>query len=203
MKGLILKDIYGLKKQYKVLLALSVFYTIFSLTTGDSSFLTGVLSLMMVMLTITTLSYDERSKWDKYVLTMPVSRADLVFSKYLLGLILSAGAFVFNFIFTLTSGSREVIDALGIAGAILGISLFFLCVILPVLFKFGVEKGRLLMLMILFVPTGIIILLSKSGFSSPDEEFMRYLPFLCILFMVIVAYASICISLEIYRKKEM
>ncbi len=203
MKGLILKDIYNLKRQYKVLLLLFVFYTLFSLFTGDAGFLTGVLSLMMVMLTITTLAYDERSKWEKYALTMPVSRTDLVLGKYLLGLLLSVIAFVFNLIFMLATQANQKTEALPTAAATLGISLFFLCAILPVLFKFGVEKGRMLMMLILFVPTGIILLLSKTELPSINEEFMRLLPYLCIVFMVILAYVSVQVSLAIYRKKEM
>lgn len=203
MKGLILKDIYNLKKQYKVLSLLLVFYTGFSLFTGDASFLTGVISLMMVMLTITTLAYDERSKWEKYALTMPVSRTDLVLSKYLLGFLLSIAAFVLNLVFIVVTRSNEIMEALQIASATLGVSLFFLCVVLPVLFKFGVEKGRMLMLLILFVPTGIILLLSKTELPSISEEFMRLLPYLCILLIIIIAYVSVQVSLAIYRKKEM
>lgn len=123
MKGLILKDIYNLKKQYKVLLLLFVFYTGFSLFTGDAGFLTGVLSLMMVMLTITTLAYDERSKWEKYALTMPVSRTDLVLSKYLLGFLLSVATFILNLIFLLVVQTNQKTEALPIAAATLGILL--------------------------------------------------------------------------------
>jgi ABC-2 type transport system permease protein len=203
MKGLILKDIYNLKRQYKVLLLLLVFYTGFSLFTGDAGFLTGVLSLMMVMLTITTLAYDERSKWEKFALTMPVSRKDLVLGKYLLGFLLSVAAFIMNLVFLTVAPTKQETEALPTAAATLGISLFFLCVILPVLFKFGVEKGRMLMMLIFFVPTGIILLLSKTELPSISEGFMRLLPYLCILFMVIIAYVSVQVSLAIYRKKEM
>lgn len=203
MKGLILKDIFNLKKQYKILLLLFVFYTGFSLLTGDAGYLTGVLSLMIVMLTITALAYDERSKWDKYALTMPVSRKDLVLSKYLLGILLSIAAFVFNLIFLLIAPSNQKSEALPVAAATLGVSLFFLCVVLPVLFKFGVEKGRMLMLIIFFVPTGAIILLSQTELPSISEQFMRLLPWLCIVLLIIIAFVSVKVSLAIYRKKEM
>lgn len=203
MKGLILKDIFNLRKQYKILLLMLAFYTCFSLFSGDGGFITGVISLMMVTLTITTLAYDERSKWDKYALTMPVSRDDLVLGKYLLGLLLSVAAFIVNFIFLLALPTKQEAEALPTAAATFGISLFFLCVILPILFKFGVEKGRMLMLIVFFVPTGAILLISKTELPSLSEDFMRLLPYLCILLLIIIAYVSVQVSLAIYRKKEM
>ena len=203
MKGLILKDIYNLKKQYRILLLMIAFYAVYSLFTEDAGFVTGILSMMMVMLTISSFDYDERSKWEKYALTMPVSRTDLVLSKYLLGFLLAVAAFIFNLIFLLVAPTEQKPEALPVAAAICGISLFFLFVMLPVLFKFGVEKGRMLMLLIFFVPTGAIVLLSKTELPSISEQFMRLLPWLCIVFLIIIAFVSVQISLSVYRKKEM
>lgn len=203
MKGLILKDLYNMKKQGRLVLVMIVFYLCMSLFDGNPELLIGVLSIMMISLTITALAYDERSHWDRYALTMPVSRSDLVLEKYILGSILSVAAFIINTIFLLVTGEGNPFETFGISAAVMGISLFFLLIILPVLFKFGVEKGRLLMLLIIFIPTGAAMLLSRSGLTPPGEDFMRILPYLCVAILIILAYASVQISLAIYRKKEM
>ncbi len=202
MKGLILKDFMNLKRQYKVMLVMLVFYIVLSLSSNDSSMFSGIISVLIVMLTVTTTSYDEQSKWDRYALTMPVSRSDLVIGKYILGLILSVAAFIVNVIFQITTGSGTIQYVLTVSAALFGAGLFLLCIILPIMFRFGVEKGRLLMMLVLFVPTGAIVLLSNMGITIPGGAFIEQLPYYCVLLLVLVAAASVRISLMIYKKKE-
>jgi len=202
MKGLILKDFMNLKRQYKVLLLMSVFFIVMSLTGDNSAMFSGVISILLVMLTITTTSYDEQSKWDRYALTMPVSRSDLVIGKYIMGLILSIAAFIVNVVFQIVTGSGTIQYVLTVSAALFGAGLFLLCIILPIMFRFGVEKGRLLMMLILFIPSGAIALLSKIGITIPDGAFIDQLPYYCVLLLLLVAAASVRISLMIYKKKE-
>lgn len=202
MKGLILKDFMNLKRQYKLLLVMMVFYIVLSLSSDDSTMFSGVISILMVMLTVTATSYDEQSKWDRYALTMPVSRSDLVIGKYILGLILSLAAFVVNVVFQIVTGTDAIQYALTVSAALFGVSLLLICVILPIMFRFGVEKGRLLMMLVLFVPTGAIVLLSKMGITIPEGSFIEHLPYYCVLLLFLVAAASIRISLMIYKRKE-
>jgi hypothetical protein len=150
---------------------------------------------------MTTLSYDERSKWDRYALTMPISRSDLVFSKYMMGIVLSFIAFVLNFIFQRTAGTADFTEALLVSAATMGVGLFFLFVILPVQFKFGVEKGRYIIMLILFVPTGVIMFMQKAGLTLPGEAFMQLLPTISILFIILAGVISARISLTIYKRK--
>ncbi|MEG1783233.1 MAG: ABC-2 transporter permease, partial [Oscillospiraceae bacterium] len=89
MKGLILKDLYVLSKTFKVYGVLLLFYGVFGLTTGQPNFMMGMVCVLLAMLPITSLAYDERAKWDKYALTMPINKNDIVLSKYALGLLLS------------------------------------------------------------------------------------------------------------------
>ena len=124
MKGLILKDFYNLTKQYKIILVLVIFYLLVSVSSEDTNFFGGVVSILMVMQVITTLSYDEKSNWDRYALTMPISRSDLVLSKYILGGILLAVAFAVNFIFRIVAGSGQPMEALIVSVATTGVGLF-------------------------------------------------------------------------------
>ena len=78
---------------------------------------------MMVMLVITSLAYDERSRWDRYALTMPVSRKEMVLSKYLLGLILLTFALLINMIFLILFGSSPLGEAWLLALSLFGIGL--------------------------------------------------------------------------------
>ncbi|NLM11901.1 MAG: ABC-2 transporter permease [Clostridiaceae bacterium] len=202
MKGLILKDFYNLTKQYKIILVLVIFYLLVSVSSEDTNFFGGVVSILMVMQVITTLSYDEKSNWDRYALTMPISRSDLVLSKYILGGILLAVAFAVNFIFRIVAGSGQPMEALIVSVATTGVGLFFMFLILPVLFKFGAEKGRYMMMLIFFIPTGFLLLMSRMGLTLP-EAFMRLLPTFSVLFLILAGIISVNASLAIYKRKEM
>ena len=144
MKGLIIKDLFLLRKQGKILLLLAAFYTAFSIFTKNISMLGAIVALMCVMMPITTLSYDEYCKWDRYALAMPVSGKTIVLSKYVLGLLLTLAGSILAAVFSVgivaVTGEMPFGEALFTIFCTSIISLLFLSAILPLLFKFGVEK---------------------------------------------------------------
>ncbi len=202
MKGLLLKDLLNLKKQGLILLVLLVFYFVLSLTSDSMAMFGGALSIVSAILPITALSYDERAKWDRYALTMPVSRSQMVVSKYLLGILLCGTAFVFSTVCLILFDQATVAQSLLESVAFVAIGLFFLAVLLPILFRFGVEKGRLLMLLLIVLPVALVFFLSKLGISLPDDfNWEQLLPFLPVA-LLIVMVLSVLLSIRIYKKKE-
>ena len=87
MNSLILKDFISLKSYSKSLAIIIGFFTIITFTNDEPSFLSGMIILIMSMLPITSFSYDQHAKWDLFSQTLPVSRKQLVMSKYALGII--------------------------------------------------------------------------------------------------------------------
>lgn len=107
MKGLIIKDLYNLRKQLVLYIIIGVIYSVIGVVakdSGGSSFI-GLILIFSAMLPITAVSYDERAKWDKYGLTMPVSRRETVAAKYLLGVILTAAGALLSFAVGLLFGA--------------------------------------------------------------------------------------------------
>ena len=202
MKGLIIKDFINLKKQSKVIGALVIFYLLISITSKNNSMFGAMMLILFAMMPITAISYDEKANWDKYGLTMPVSRTDMVLSKYILGLILSSFALVLNFIAQIFMGTEMNTENITVIFVIFGISILFISLLLPIIFKFGVEKGRMLMIVVLMLPTLIIILLPEIVKTPPSEEMivkaLYALPFIIVIFYLL----SIFISVNIYKKKE-
>ena len=72
MKGLLLKDLLNLKKSIKLMLIIGIAYSIF-FSTFEPTTLTGLLTLLFAMQSLSSFSYDEFSKWDCYALSMPLS----------------------------------------------------------------------------------------------------------------------------------
>ena len=107
------------------------------------------------MLPYNTIALDEQSHWDQLAAMMPYSDRDVVLSKYLVGwggclavgaLALAAGAVERPF-FTAPAAPQAVL-------AILCTGLIMVAVSMPVLFRFGVAKGRFMILIMAMLVCG-------------------------------------------------
>ncbi|MDX5688466.1 ABC-2 transporter permease [Clostridioides difficile] len=211
MKGLILKDLLNLKGNIKfILLFIIMFGFMSSLGDGNVNNFIGVIIVLCTTMIVSTFSYDDFNKWDSYVLTMPINRNDIVLSKYLTMLIFSFIGVLVSLIVSVTIGYFKntliLNETLLINALILSISVCFGRLILPLIYKFGTERARLLMILCFLVPT-LALLVFKSileNISSPISieiilnTLVYSLPFVAILLFVI----SYFISSKIYSKKE-
>lgn len=210
MKGLILKDLLNLKGNIKfILLFIIMFGFMSSLGDGNVNNFIGVIIVLCTTMIVSTFSYDDLNKWDSYVLTMPINRNDIVLSKYLTMLIFSFIGVLVSLIVSVTIGYFKntliLNETLLINALILSISVCFGSLILPLIYKFGTERARLLMILCFLVPT-LALLVFKSileNISSPISieiilnTLVYSLPFVAILLFVI----SYFISSKIYSKK--
>lgn len=196
MKALLVKDFYVLWKQMKVFL---VIILVFSALPGNSNTVFAV--TYAALLPYSCVAYDERSKWDQLAAMMPYSTRDLVLSRYALGWIAGAGACLLSLI--LQGGfaailHREVHTDLLIAS-------FFTCVItlaitLPLIFRFGVERGRLIMFLIIFLVCG-----SAGALSGFAESLSGTLPapvWLIVPVSLVLTALSIPLSLRWYALRR-
>lgn len=202
MTGLILKDIYNLKKHSKVYLILLVFYFFMGMANDNSAMFGSMLSIVAAMLPITAMAYDEKNNWDRYALTMPLSRKDMVLSRYILGLIFALVAFIIAMASSLLLNKDSLLENIAMNLGTLGFVMLLTAIIFPILFKFGVEKGRILMMIIFMAPTGIILLLSNYGIQLPDEKTMKTFLYYSPIAVIIIFILSLFISISIYNKKE-
>ena len=149
MKGLLLKDWFVLWKQCKWMLFLVILYTLLPLVSdGAGTFLACFSVLFMAILPITVLGFDERSKWERYAAALPVSRDDLVLSKYLLALLGMIGAALLYLLSSLVlsavrPGSVSPQETVSFLCLLFAGALAFDAVNFPIIFRLGVEKGRL------------------------------------------------------------
>jgi ABC-type transport system involved in multi-copper enzyme maturation permease subunit len=174
MKGLILKDLMNLKQQCKVFILVIGLWLVLSIADNNPSFFGGLVAMFAVLVTITTLAYDEKAKWDRYALTMPVSRTDIVLSKYLLAFLCSAAGTLISFAVGLAL-SQNITEALSTSLAFLSLAMIFASIVLPILFKFGVEKGRMIVLAVLLLPTLFALFLPKLNLAAPSEAVIKTL----------------------------
>lgn len=206
MKGLLIKDLLALKRQGRVLLVMLVFYVVYAAAFHNISMLSGMIVMMCAMMPITVMAYDEKCKWDKYALAMPIPRKTVVLSKYLFGILLDAAgvAAVIPVSIAISLFTKDLIvkDILLTTAVVGGLALVFLALILPVLFKFGVEKGRMLMMLAIFVPVALVMLVSKLGIQAPSAQTVKLLLVAAPAAVAVLLFASFKVSAAIYSKKE-
>lgn len=152
MKALIQKDFYVLWKQMKI-------FPLFMLVIMvDSGIFGSVFILVWVsMLPYTAMAYDERCRWNRLAAMMPYSTRDIVLSKYVLGWLCAGGAAVVVLAFrAVAQFARLPLESANPTGVLLALcaSVCVLSVTLPMMFRFGVEKGRLGMFLLIFLVCG-------------------------------------------------
>ncbi|QHI72396.1 ABC-2 transporter permease [Aminipila terrae] len=219
MKGLILKDFLSLKKQALPMLLFFGVYFFISIMTKNASFLTGVVMIFCAMLPMTALSYDDRAGFSKYALTMPVSRSTLVISKYVMALILMGFGSIFSLLLNAVIGSFSFMESLWSVAMTMLIGCLMVSISLPPIFKYGIEKGRFIMIgivMIIGFLGGFTIIGFGNGNASMtidnngvslgskiDAFFNSNMVFVGILVIsAFIFLLSMSISLAIYRKKD-
>lgn len=148
MIGLILKDLFTLTRQALMYI---VFIAVFSLMPGYN--MASFAVIMACMMPVTALAYDERSHWDRLAASMPYTTAQLVLSKYLMGLILMLCSVALGIIALplqrLVNPDVSLPELLSVSLGALGAGMLIQGVLLPVMFRYGTEKARLFMLVLM------------------------------------------------------
>lgn len=147
MKALLYKDAMVLWKQMKLMLLLILIFAVI-----PSEFQNTFAVLYAALLPYSALAYDERSRWDRMAAAMPYSARDIVTEKYVFGWIAALGTLALTLVLRLVSQYLlhlgEGASAEMLLMAFFG-SLIAMAVTLPMMFRFGVEKGRLAMLLLI------------------------------------------------------
>ena len=204
MKGLLLKDFYTLIKQMKLFLA---FIVIFSVLPGYN--MAAFAIMYASFLPITALAYDERSKWDTLAAMMPYTPRQMVMSKYLLGYITTGAAAVLAFVVQTFVAviKKEPLSAEGWLSLVMVLCLAIImqAVVMLIMFKVGVEKGR----MVFFAVVALIVLggmaLGDRLVTALDSASAASLSTVCLAFVgaaVVINLISIAVSTKIYELRS-
>ena len=222
IKGLLKKDLYNLASYKASLIIIVLFCEIVIVGTEAINWGSIIICTIVGMIALSTFSYDEIAKSNKYILTLPTNRKEIVKEKF----ILAIGATIFGGILglLLTIIIANVMNYVRpeniinidyeslittTIGGMFGISLIQ-AIQIPSIFKWGAEKGRIQMFILLFI---IIVIAAGAGFLIMKsnlninmemlENFINQFGLVLLVALMIVMYSiSYVVSYRIYKNKE-
>lgn len=205
MKGLLKKDwIMTWSTCRNLLLILILFLAVGGFGENNFFFIAYPLIISSI-LTIQLCSYDEAFRWDRTAATLPVSRALVVSERYLIQLFFSAVVLVLTLALQVLRFYRtgESNDLGAMFPVLLGLSLVGPSLMLPLIFKLGIQRARLGY----FVLLGLIIL---SPMLLMNREQDGILPqslagasWVGTLGVLLLYAASWVLSIRLYQKREL
>lgn len=208
MKGLLRKDLYSLAKLGRFYILLTLIFWGAYLMGYKSEFYFSYPTIMISMLGISLISYDERTRWDKYSDSLPVTRRQTVTSKYLLLGIMITVMSLLSLVVAILS-THEIQLSLSLAATSMGIALLMPAVSMPLCYKFGTEQARWVTLVALGGSVALFFIIGSLLFDNlfdPASYTTRF-PFTALVllpFLGLVLYVlSWRLSVKIYENREL
>lgn len=198
MKGLIIKDLYLTKKYCR---SLALFVVIFSAMQflNSESILFALMPVMVGgILPVTLMAYDEQAKWEEYMGTLPCTGADYVEGKYVIGFMgFLVTALITVIVHLIKTGAENLGAFIGVLGLV---GLLPASILLPLVFRLGVNKGRIFYYIILGGFAGLIGV--KSGMDSGVGMSGLGGTWLFLPLALIVYALSCLLSVRLYNRKK-
>lgn len=205
MKGLLLKDAYMTVKLCKAFILMDIVFIAVSFWGDGNMFFIVYPCIISGMLPMTLISYDRQQRWDVYAGTLPYTRAQLVSSKYLIGLcgnVITLSLITVALALKMPAGGKFT-EYAAVMITLLSMSLIAPALLFPPVFKFGVEKGRILYYIVIGVACGC-----STALINMDISFVAKLNdfLVCIIFLafaVLLYLVSWFLSIRFYGKREL
>lgn len=207
MRGLLLKDFYIARNNVlvtAVCLIVIGFGLSFLMESSALLVLAPAVSTTAVFISITS---DVSSKWNKNVITMPVSRHQIIGEKYLMYVILAFIGIVIALIpcFVLASVKHDVTlnsllmyGAIGLAVSFLAGSISLLCAYL-----FDPEKSQVIFMLAFIGASGIIaIIVLFANLLFPVKKHMILTFGIALTISLVLLGFSYHLAAKIYEKKD-
>lgn len=211
MSGLLVKEYYILRRHLKQYVLLIIFFGALSIFMDSVIYFQAMTTMSFCMLVFTGMSYDAAAGWDKFALTMPVSRKDVVLSKYMSCVIYAVSAIVVSILFSVIINNIYPMEEVGLmlmaalAATLLCLMLIIYSILLPMIFKLGIEKARILMIAVIIIPVFAMLGTAEYMPESALDFIKRHEALFGaagVVFSILMYFISYFVSLRIYDKKE-
>ena len=205
MSGLIYKDLIIMKNQWKTMAFILVVWLGLCIVQKNPYFFSEMITIYGLLIPLNGCAFDEKSRWDRIALTLPVNRNTVVLSKYVVGLLMIALCSLISIpvFFLMGAEAREVMAA---ECTLRGIELIMFAIVVPLMLMFGVERARYiisgLFICIFVVFTMVIPQLDISLPNILPERFAWLIVWVFPVVGLCAVVVSMFMSVWIYSRKE-
>lgn len=175
------------------------------------SFLSMLFGMGTYLILYQTMAYEDMHGIDNLISALPVKRSEYVLSRYILGMFGSILSMVLllllYFIISKVNKVDVPLELLIITGVLS--SVLVISVIIPIVLKFGVTKGRIINFLVLILIMSVAMGIMQG--TSSNKEFMNTIiniissvgfPAITIIVSLAMILISMGISLKLYKSKE-
>ena len=215
MKGLILKDIYSIRITQKTYVLLFLFLCVFGYLMKSPGYVGTMCIVVFATVVLSLFNADQYYHWDTYAAALPLGKRIIVRARYMLIIVMTLGLAVFTAIMTGATAallgmsvSEQVISSVSMCMIIPNFS----GIIIPVIYKLGVEKGRVIFMMLFLIPFLVLTLLKDLIRGTAVEKLLVNLQQnpngqviiagILLAVSILVLAVSYMISIRIYSNKE-
>ena len=168
MKGLLLKDWYAIKSYCLYTLFIVLVFALLGGAMQGNFFFTFYPLIFISVIAMNLIAYEEKEKWDQYAATLPYTKAQIVSSKYIVSLCLGLCTVVLSgisqYVGMIVSNTYNTEKLLSYLMIFVSLALLPAAFLLPFIYKFGVNKGRIAYYVVIIVSCGVI-----GGIASVDS----------------------------------
>lgn len=216
MAGLFDKDLRILLQRKQAIVMFLVIAVILGFSTGGT-FVVGYTTFCLLILAVSTISYDEFDNGFSFLMTLPITRQSYVVEKYILCSICGVVAWIFSVVICICENQYKQVtvvteDLLMEAAIMLPIVLFIMDIMIPVQIKYGSEKSRIVLISVMGIVmiVGIGVKKAVEMLDLPLESLFEKLQSITevqvlvgsIIFIIVATLLSFAISSRIMNNKE-
>ena len=211
MLGLLYKDFYTAKKELMLTGFMALVFLLYNLVIGQKEMLgpsIGVLVSVGSMVPTYSIHYDKVNGWNKFVCASPISRTQVVLSKYISGMF---SVVLMNLLIVVNNWAAGSPLSVWSYPLFLCLTLFIQAVMIPVCLKLGQNMVVVVFMLMVFLPIAILFGLNRLGIWT-DAGIQSAFDFLQQNTMVLVTVGSIVavalyilsffLTLYFYKKME-
>ena len=207
MTGLICKDLVLIKRSMgSTILILAFLVVLFSTMMGIAAGM-AMIPIVFAMMILSTFILDDSTKWDAFALSTPMAKRRMVLSKYCTSMVLILMGATFSVIVAgialMLRGNVWSLEVTFTLLASVGVACCMNAFLLPLAYRFGAERARVVLMILIFVPICFAALMKEQfpTVSMSDTEAGLIFVNLSLL-GILLFFPSYFISKAIYMRKE-
>ena len=211
MIGLMRKDFYSMLLYLRQIAVMLLFILVFTTMTKSTSMVGFMLIFLSLNMVQSCLFVDEKNHWDRYALTMPLLRKDMVKARYvmlvLIGLVSLALGVASNVVLCLIFRENSLADSLLSTVTVFLFYMLSYTISVPFAYHLGTDKARYVMIGVMVGGAAIIAAALRlfpglHSLAAPTPQVLLAIGVAAVAFLILAFVISYKISAAIYEKKE-